>query len=486
MLDETIERPGVHAVVGLACSMPAESHKQAFLAAVETALLGQSGICLTGEPGCGQLAFIESLAAALPAARVMVLAIDPAATSATDLHDDIFAAKLQRQEHAHVLVIVRDADAIRVDTLKQLELLASDVLAGWKGIQFLLAGHPSLIKRLRDHHCDNLLTYLKTRLTLAALSPEESAGYLARLVAAIPAKVIPAKAAALILQQSAGNPGLIQNGLDSFLATREARGRISTPPPRRYAAIWLAASVALLVAGIGGLLAVSQGGGPSPAANVASAPFETVQKAPPPPVVPVATPGQAATAPGPEPALPVTPTVVAGSAPEAAAVPSAEGPPTPPQVAEPDAASATAQPPGLAETPGPPVPPETESARPTIVGQAANLTHARGAGPGRACCSSHDGAIRSKRSTAGFTPASCRRRFQLSGKQIRAQSGLARACSSRLRRMAGSRPRPAPRCGGCPNCPDALKGGWGRSASSGPPSTPCSPAAAPPILRHRL
>ena len=312
----------------------------------------------------------------------MLSAIDPAVTSATDLHDDIFAAKLQRQEHAHVLVVVRDADSLRIDTLNQLELLATDVLAGWKGIQFLLAGRPSLLNRLRDHHCDNLLTYLKTRLTLPALSPEESASYLARLVAATPAKMLPARAAEIILQQSAGNPGLIHSGLETFLAARGSRGLISTPPPRRYAAVWLAASVALLLGGIGGLLLLPEGGGRSPAATVASAPFETVQTAPPPPIAPGATPGQATNAPRPEPALPITPTIVAGAAPEAAAVPSAEGPPAPPQVAEPDAASAP-PPPGLAETPGPPVPPETEAARPAIVGQAANLAHARApAGPG--------------------------------------------------------------------------------------------------------
>ena len=171
--DDASADPGTYGGLSqtLLPSLPSPAHRQAFLTAVETALLGQSGICLTEETGSGRAAFVDQLAAVLPESQVVVARLGRAATP-LDLQSVLEAAGGRCPRLGHVLLVVSDADALRRDTLDQLNKIAGDLLARRQGLQLLLAGHPRLIDRLRVIRHANLLRYLETRLALPALGSD--------------------------------------------------------------------------------------------------------------------------------------------------------------------------------------------------------------------------------------------------------------------------------------------------------------------------
>ena len=153
----------------LLAALPSATHKKAFLVAVEAVLAGQSGICLTGGSTSDRAAFVDQLAAALPATQVVVARLGLAA-SPDDVHVMLEAAGRQRARLTHVLLAVSDADALRHDTLGQLNTIAGYLLTKRQGLQLLLAGSPRLLDRLRAIQHENMLRYLEIRLKLPALT----------------------------------------------------------------------------------------------------------------------------------------------------------------------------------------------------------------------------------------------------------------------------------------------------------------------------
>ena len=170
--DAPVERRFGGAAESLLASLPSPTHKRSFLAAVEAVLLGQSGICLSGDSEHGRAAFLDQLEAVVPATQVVMVRLDRAA-SPKDLQITQTAAWARCPRLAHVLVVVSDADVLRRDTLDQLNMIAGDLLlVRRRGLQLLLAGHSRLIDRLRFDRHENLLRYVETRLTLPALTPD--------------------------------------------------------------------------------------------------------------------------------------------------------------------------------------------------------------------------------------------------------------------------------------------------------------------------
>ena len=231
MVDGPATHDASNSVSTIVRSFASASHRRGFQTAVEAVLAGHSGICVTGEQGTGRTAFLNGLAAVLPADRVLVARLDPVARSPDDLAQLLEQTQRRRGGAGGVLLIVPDADVLRRDTLDRLDEIAGKLLADAQGLQLLLAGRPTLLNRLRVNQHRRLEAYMAVKVTLPLLTPPESAAYLTRQLAMMaPATTLSQAQVQAVLKSSEGNPRLIRDALAEQLRPQDAPRHASTRP----------------------------------------------------------------------------------------------------------------------------------------------------------------------------------------------------------------------------------------------------------------
>ena len=234
-------------------SLTSASHKKGFQAVVEAVLAGRSGICLTGEQGIGRTAFLDGLAAVLPATHILVARLNATARSPEDLTQLLRQAEECRSVGGRVLLIVQDADVLRRDTLDRLDEIAGDLLTNGQALQLLLVGRPTLLNRLKVNQHRQLEAYVGVKVMLPLLTPPEAAGYLTSQLALLgPANKLSQAQIQAVLQMSDGNPRLIRDALAEQLRAQEAPKPASV---RRVLPSWMRQPVAgvatlVLLAGV--------------------------------------------------------------------------------------------------------------------------------------------------------------------------------------------------------------------------------------------
>jgi type II secretory pathway predicted ATPase ExeA len=168
------------------------------LAALEWGLLhDQCGfMLLLGETGTGKTTLLKSvLARRLPNLQLacvpnpklsfqeILRVILPQLGVATnergklELIQALECAVANRPEGSRTAIIIDEAQNLSDETLEDLRLLANTVGARDRELQIVLMGHPELLDRLSAHHLRQLRERISTKVSLPALSPTESIGY---------------------------------------------------------------------------------------------------------------------------------------------------------------------------------------------------------------------------------------------------------------------------------------------------------------------
>ena len=169
------------------------------LAALEWGLLhDQCGfMLLLGETGTGKTTLLKSvLARRLPNLQLacvpnpklsfqeILRVILPQLGVATnergklELIQALECAVANRPEGSRTAIIIDEAQNLSDETLEDLRLLANTVGARDRELQIVLMGHPELLDRLSAHHLRQLRERISTKVSLPALSPTESIGYI--------------------------------------------------------------------------------------------------------------------------------------------------------------------------------------------------------------------------------------------------------------------------------------------------------------------
>lgn len=190
-------------------------------------------IQLTGEVGTGKTTLVRSLLLQLPESTDVALILNPqlsrteflaaiceelhvplpeARNSVKALTDALNAVLLRNHAGGHrTIVIVDEAQNLRVDVLEQVRLLTNLETAKQKLLQIILIGQPELRELLARNDMRQLAQRITGRYHLEPLSREESVAYIDhRLrVAGAVGDIIPLAAKRELFRLSAGVPRMI-------------------------------------------------------------------------------------------------------------------------------------------------------------------------------------------------------------------------------------------------------------------------------------
>jgi type II secretory pathway predicted ATPase ExeA len=87
-------------------------------------------------------------------------------------------AVANRPEGSRTAIIIDEAQNLSDETLEDLRLVANTAGARDRELQIVLMGQPELLDRLSAHHLRQLRERISTKVSLSALSPTESVGYI--------------------------------------------------------------------------------------------------------------------------------------------------------------------------------------------------------------------------------------------------------------------------------------------------------------------
>ena len=199
------------------------------LAALEWALLhDQCGfMVLLGETGTGKTTLLNSvLARSLPNLKIacvpnprlsfveIMRVVLPQLGVATkeygklELIQALERALANRPLGSRTAIVIDEAQNLSDDTLEDLRLLSNSCGGHDRELQFVLMGHPELLDRLSAHHLRQLRERISTKVTLPALSANESIGYINYRLQAQngSARIFEADALKYLVEAAAGVP----------------------------------------------------------------------------------------------------------------------------------------------------------------------------------------------------------------------------------------------------------------------------------------
>jgi type II secretory pathway predicted ATPase ExeA len=199
------------------------------LAALEWALLhDQCGfMLLLGETGTGKTTLLNSvLARSLPnlklawvpnpklsfveIMRVVLpqLGVATRETGKLELIQALERALANRPLGSRTAIVIDEAQNLSDDTLEDLRLLSNSCGGQDRELQFVLMGHPELLDRLAARHLRQLRERISTKVTLPALTANESIAYIRYRLQAQngSARIFEADAIKYLIEAAAGVP----------------------------------------------------------------------------------------------------------------------------------------------------------------------------------------------------------------------------------------------------------------------------------------
>ena len=207
-----------------------ESHREA-LSNLDYAIRNRTGITLLiGEAGSGKTTMIRTAIQRQPAQVHCVHVQNPtlsrgefsqmlaarfglsdaARTSKADMLLELEALLIRRRDRGETSVLVVDeAQSLPLDLLEEVRLLANIETDEEKLLSVILAGQPELAGRLNEPALRQLKQRIALRCQLRALTPQETAGYVAgriRVAGGVGAQVFTREAVALIHERARGIP----------------------------------------------------------------------------------------------------------------------------------------------------------------------------------------------------------------------------------------------------------------------------------------
>jgi len=202
------------------------SSKQAAVEALLEALSERASVILTGEPGVGKTCVLRALRRRIPMAGYrltychnatlgrrdfyrqlcVALGLQPSATAAAVFYAVSTLVEDLAKERVHPVFLLDEAHLLHQDTLDHLHILLNYQWDSRALLSIVLVGLPELGDRLAMRRNRSLASRLHHRITIDALTPEDTAEYLrVRLRrAGCEREIFASDAAALLHEATAG------------------------------------------------------------------------------------------------------------------------------------------------------------------------------------------------------------------------------------------------------------------------------------------
>jgi general secretion pathway protein A len=173
--------------------------KQELLESLAEALDQRDSVVLTGEPGVGKTCVLRSLRHRLPQAGFrltychnatlgrrdfyrqlcLALGLAPSATAASVFYAVSTHVEDLGRERVHPVFLLDEAHLMHSDTLDHLHILLNYEWDSRALLSLVLVGLPELQSRLEMRRNRSLFSRLHHRFTIGALTPEDTASYVA-------------------------------------------------------------------------------------------------------------------------------------------------------------------------------------------------------------------------------------------------------------------------------------------------------------------